>query len=34
MAAQEIEQKFAMRRQFLSPQFTTRLSDLLSIYCI
>lgn len=33
LAAQGIEQKFAMRRAFLSPQYTTRLADLPKIYC-
>ncbi len=33
LAAQGIEQKFAMRRRFLSPQYTTRLCDLPKIYC-
>lgn len=33
LAAQGIEQKFAMRREMLSPQFTTRLSDIPVIYC-
>lgn len=33
LAAQGIENKFAMRREFLSPQYTTRLSDLPVIHC-
>lgn len=33
VAGQGIEQKFAMRREFLSPQYTTRLTDLPVISC-
>ncbi len=33
LAGQGFEQKFAMRREFLSPQYTTRLSDLPVISC-
>jgi len=33
VVAQGVEQKFAMRREFLSPQYTTRLSDLPVISC-
>jgi len=34
LAAQGVEQKFAMRRAFLSPQYTTRVSDIPVIHCI
>jgi len=33
IAGQGITQKFAMRREFLSPQYTTRLKDLPKIFC-
>ncbi|WP_271270237.1 Y-family DNA polymerase [Aliamphritea hakodatensis] len=33
IAGQGIRQKFAMRRQFLSPQYTTRLSDIPRVKC-
>ena len=33
LAGQGIEQKFAMRREYLSPQYTTRLSDIPKILC-
>lgn len=34
LAGKGIEQKFAMRREFLSPQYTTRWCDLPKIHCI
>ena len=34
LAGRGIEHKFAMRREFLSPQYTTRWSDLPRLYCI
>lgn len=33
IAAQGTTQKFAMRREFLSPQYTTRLTDIPKIFC-
>jgi DNA polymerase V len=33
MAAKGFEQKFAMRREFLSPQYTTKWSDIPKILC-
>ena len=33
LAAQGIQQKWQMRRDFLSPQYTTRWSDIPTIYC-
>ncbi|WP_340678420.1 DUF4113 domain-containing protein [Paraglaciecola sp.] len=33
IAAKEFEQKFAMRRAFLSPQYTTKLRDIPKIIC-
>jgi DNA polymerase V len=33
VAAQGVTQKFAMRREFLSPQYTTRLTDIPTIFC-
>jgi DNA polymerase V len=33
IAVKGFEQKFAMRRQFLSPQYTTKWSDILKIIC-
>ncbi|MFD2821990.1 DUF4113 domain-containing protein [Paraglaciecola chathamensis] len=33
MAAKGFEQKFAMRREFLSPQYTTKWSDIPKIKC-
>ncbi|WP_458576045.1 DUF4113 domain-containing protein [Aliamphritea spongicola] len=33
VASQGFQQKFAMRREFLSPQYTTRLSDIPRIQC-
>ncbi|MEH6445730.1 MAG: Y-family DNA polymerase [Oceanospirillaceae bacterium] len=34
LAGRGIEHKFAMRREFLSPQYTTRWSDIPRIYCV
>ncbi|OUS36656.1 DNA polymerase V subunit UmuC ['Osedax' symbiont bacterium Rs2_46_30_T18] len=34
LAGQGIEQKFAMRREYLSPQYTTRWSDIPRIKCV
>ncbi|WP_318248913.1 DUF4113 domain-containing protein [Paraglaciecola chathamensis] len=33
IAAKGFEQKFAMRRSFLSPQYTTKWSDIPKIIC-
>jgi DNA polymerase V len=33
IAAKGFEQKFAMRRAFLSPQYTTKLGDIPKIIC-
>jgi len=34
LAGKGIDQKFAMRREYLSPQYTTNLKDIPKIYCI
>jgi DNA polymerase V len=34
LAGRGIEHKFAMRREFLSPQYTTRWSDIPRVYCV
>jgi DNA polymerase V len=34
LAGKGTDQKFAMRREYLSPQYTTRLKDVPRIYCI
>lgn len=34
LAGRGIEHKFSMRREFLSPQYTTRWSDIPRLYCI
>ena len=34
LAGRGIEYKFAMRQKFLSPQYTTRWSDLSRLYCV